>query len=172
MVQEVDARKPYSRSSGGPSTTSHRIAGIINFISAGDHSDYMRKALQDLEAQAKTEKAAIAALRQDAARPIELPTPAEVAASSMALAEVMEADPLRARESLRRLFEGGQLLLHPQPGGFYVAQGRIDVLAFLTLRFDASSSGTSRARTPLSQNPGSSTGPDHLWSSNSCAGRI
>ncbi len=132
----------------------------------------MRKALEDLEAQAKTEKAAIAALRQGASRPIELPTPAEVAASTTALADVMEADPLRARERLRRLFEGGRLLLHPQPGGFYVAQGRIDVLAFLTLRFDRTSSETSKARTPLPQSPGPSGGPGHVWSSYGCAGRI
>ena len=29
------------------------------------------------------------------------------------------------------------LMLKPQPGGFYVAEGRIDLLAFLYLRFDA-----------------------------------
>jgi hypothetical protein len=60
--------------------TEQRIAGLVHFIAEGDHSDYVRKALQDLEAQARTEKAAIEALRQRAGRPIELPSPEEVTA--------------------------------------------------------------------------------------------
>ena len=103
--------------------TERRIAGIVNFhVAAGDHSNYLREALRDLEAQAKTEKAAIAALRESAARPIDLPTPADVAASSTALSDVTEADPLRAPEQLRRLFEVGRLPLHPQPECFTSAR--------------------------------------------------
>ncbi len=49
--------------------TEERIHGLIKFISEGDHSDYVRTTLKDLEVQAKTEKAAIKALLEHAAAP-------------------------------------------------------------------------------------------------------
>ncbi len=155
--------------------TEDRIAGLVRFISEGDHSDSVRSALLDLEAQAKSEKSAIEGLRQRASQPVTLPTPEAVAASTADLRQAMDADPLRAREHLRRLFEGGRLMLKPQEGGFYVAEGRIDVFAFLTLRFEATASGpqTSKTRTTLAGNSGPMNGPNHdVWSSHGCAGRI
>lgn len=42
--------------------TEQRIAGLVTFIAEGDHSEYVRTTLKDLEAQATTEKRAIAEL--------------------------------------------------------------------------------------------------------------
>jgi Arc/MetJ-type ribon-helix-helix transcriptional regulator len=103
--------------------TEHRIAGLIRFISEGDDSEYIRRSLKDLEAQAGIEKATLATLRQQAERPIELPTPEEVTRSIDILEKVMAADPVLAREQLGRLFEGGRLMLTPQDGRTYLAKG-------------------------------------------------
>jgi hypothetical protein len=54
----------------------------------------------------------------------------------------MAGDPLVAREQLRRLFDGGQLLLQPQKEGSYVAEGRIDLRVLLQMRFSPASSQT------------------------------
>jgi DNA invertase Pin-like site-specific DNA recombinase len=147
-----------------------RIGGLVRFLSEGGDSDSVRSALKDMEAQAKAERAAIEAIKQDVARPIQLPRPEEVTACMSVLEEVMESDPLAAREQLRRLFRGGELLVHPQPTGVYEAEGNIDLRAFLKLRFGLDASQTSKARAPLSRDSGLSDGPDHLWSSHCCAG--
>ena len=97
--------------------TEQRIAGLVSFISDGDQSPSVRKALLDLEAQARAERAAIATLGQERSKPIHLPTPDDVSDAISSLSLVMEADPLRAREKLRSLFEGERLMLKPQPGG-------------------------------------------------------
>jgi hypothetical protein len=52
--------------------TEARIGGLIEFISHGDQSDYIRQTLVDLEAQAMVEKNAIEALKRQAAKPIQL----------------------------------------------------------------------------------------------------
>jgi len=93
----------------------------LSASSRGD-SDSVRTALKDLEAQGKAEKAAIEALKRDAARPIQLPTPDELMECISVLEEVMESDALLAREQLKRLFKGGQLLVHPRPDGIYAAE--------------------------------------------------
>jgi hypothetical protein len=148
--------------------TEQRIAGLVRFISEGDDSEYVRKTLKDLEAQAKTEKAAISALTQQAARPIQLPTPEDVTKCIRILEDVMAADPLAGREQLGRLFEGGRLMLQPQADGGYVAEGRIDLGALLRMRFAPTTvqprqtSGGTEA--PLAK------GQDYTWSSDGCAG--
>jgi DNA invertase Pin-like site-specific DNA recombinase len=144
----------------------HRIAGLIRFISDGDDSEYIRKSLKDLEAQAGVEKATIATLRQRAERPIELPTPEEVIRCIDVLEEVMAADPVLAREHLGRLFEGGRLMLTPQDGRTYLAKGRLDLGQLLTMRFDVES-------TAAEGNAGWATKSRNFsWSSDGCAGRI
>jgi hypothetical protein len=50
------------------------------------------------------------------------------------LEEVMAANPLLAREQLRRLFEGGRLMLTPSEGTTYTARGRLNVGQLLTMR--------------------------------------
>ena len=55
--------------------TEEKIGALVHFISNGDQSDYVRKSLLDLEAQAKAERAAIASLVSQGAKPIALPSP-------------------------------------------------------------------------------------------------
>lgn len=40
---------------------------------------------------------------------------------------------MKARTELARLFRGGQILLMPQPGGFYIPKSEILPLALLTV---------------------------------------
>ena len=60
--------------------TEQRSAALIRFLADGDNSEYVVTALRDLHAQARTEKAAVAALEVRGGIPISLPAPAEVAA--------------------------------------------------------------------------------------------
>ncbi len=137
--------------------TEQRIAGLVTFIADGDRSEYVRKALHDLEAQAKTERAAIAGLRATSAKPIVLPSPDEILRRSIALEELLTTDPVRGREALRRLFDAGQLLAHPQPDGTYVAESHIFPMRLVD--FDTSSSSEAEPNSKL-------------WSSHGCAGAL
>jgi len=111
--------------------TEERIGGLVTFITQGDQSEYVRKALVDLEAQAKTEKAAIAELLAQATKPIELPSADAVIAKSFDLERIIEKDPLRGREALKRLFAGGVIAVHPQPEGHYLAESQLFPLALV-----------------------------------------
>jgi hypothetical protein len=55
--------------------TEARIAKLIEFIAGGNDSSYVKDALRDLEAQARSEKDAIAAIEARAKAPVRLPTP-------------------------------------------------------------------------------------------------
>jgi hypothetical protein len=72
----------------------------VQFISEGDQSSYVRSTLVDLEAQARTEKHAIADLEREAGEPIHLPSPAELERLARDLDARLSEDPLRAREIL------------------------------------------------------------------------
>ncbi len=74
--------------------TEQRIGALIRFLADGDNSEYVVTALRDLHAQARTEKAAIAALEARGATPIALPTPAEVADRALGLKRLFEGNPL------------------------------------------------------------------------------
>jgi hypothetical protein len=152
------------------SRTEQRIAGLVRFISEGDHSEYIRKTLTDLEAQAKVEKRAITALRLQAEHPVKLPSPEDVTRCVAVLDEVMGGDPLVAREQLRRLFDGGQLLLQPQKEGSYIAEGRIDLRVLLQMRFNRTASQA--PGTPDTNGPPFTGEPFFTWSSGGCAGWI
>jgi hypothetical protein len=82
--------------------TEQRIAALIRFLADGDNSEYVVTALRELHAQARTEKAAIAALEARGATPISLPTPAEVAERALGLKRLFEGNPIEVREALRR----------------------------------------------------------------------
>lgn len=81
-----------------------RIAALVHLISDGDQSEYVRKMLVDLEAQSRHEKAAIAEIRDGGAKPVPLPSPDLVLRCCERLQEIVENEPVRARESLRLMF--------------------------------------------------------------------
>lgn len=136
--------------------TEARIGGLIDFISKGDQSEYLRATLMDLEAQAKSDKDALRALEQQATTPIVLPSPAELAEQVHLLEELLQDDPVHAREQLRKLFDQGRVVLQPHPDGYYIAESRIFPLMAL-LAVQTSNAPTSGAFT---------------WYSDGCAGRI
>lgn len=100
--------------------TEDRIHGLVEFIATGDRSDYVTSTLKDLEAQARTDKGAIKAIEANAAKPIPLPTPADVTGWLTDVEQSLKASPVLAREALRALFNGGTLELTPQDDGSYV----------------------------------------------------
>ncbi|MBI2395166.1 MAG: recombinase family protein [Deltaproteobacteria bacterium] len=108
--------------------TKQRIQRLVQFVADGDDSAAVRSALRDLEAQARAETTALAALVADARAPIELPTPDQLLSKRVELEQIVATDPTRGREELRRLFEGGRLLLHPQADGSYVAETKLFLL--------------------------------------------
>lgn len=60
-----------------------------------------------------------------------LPTPDQLVERAFGLETLLAGDPLRAREALRRLFVDGRVVLHPQPEGHYIAEGRFLPLVVL-----------------------------------------
>jgi DNA invertase Pin-like site-specific DNA recombinase len=137
--------------------TEDRIAGLVEFIARGDHSEYIRQTLVDLEAQAKVEKEAIRAIEARSRTPIRLPTPDEVVKKVLDLERLLDADKTRGREELRKLFEGGRITVTPQPEGFYVATSKLLPLVAL---------GDKSTKTPVGSDQGSRV------SALSCAGKI
>ena len=78
---------------------------------------------------------------------------------------------MRGREQLKRPFEGGRLLLHPQPEGHYVAESRFFPLALLSL--DTAQKPKARiAHDPGFQVLSDSKSAGMVSSVTSCAGRI
>lgn len=102
--------------------TEGRIRGLVEFIAQGDHSQYVRDTLRDLEAQAVTEKREIEAVVARSKTPVRLPTAAEILAKSLDLETVLVGDPVRGREALRALFEDGRITLQPGPDGTVIAE--------------------------------------------------
>ncbi len=96
------------------------VVGCPRFAS----SEYVTTALRDLHGQARTEKAAIAALEARGAAPIALPTPAQVAERALGLRRLFEGNPIEVREALRRYFVDGRIVVTPVAEGYYVAEGR------------------------------------------------
>ena len=137
--------------------TEARIGGLVKFIAEGDHSEYIRQTLKDLEAQAGDEKAAIRAIEARARAPVRLPTPDEVVQKVLDLEKLLEADKTRGREELRKLFEGGRITVTPQPEGFYVATSKLLPLVALADK---------TTKTPVVSDQGSRV------SALSCAGAI
>lgn len=147
--------------------TEERIRHLIKFISEGESFDSVREALADLEAQAKQEKAAIARLRETAAKPIQLPTPDIIMNVWRNFERIAQSDALQTREALRSLFAGQPLRATPQPDGRYMAEGQIDLSALF--RLDLSSPGD---KTPKAPKGLLGSRIDVSSSSGGCAGRI
>lgn len=104
------------------SRTEARIAGLIHFVSEGDHSAYVRSTLLDLEAQAKGEKDEIMAIERDASSVVHLPSPEELERLAHDLESRIAQDPLAGRAILRRLLVDGRIVLEPQADGVYLAR--------------------------------------------------
>jgi site-specific DNA recombinase len=119
-----DASRELADKRASLARTEQRIAALIRFIADGDSSEYVTTALRDLHGQARTEKAAIAALVARGAAPIALPTPAQVAERALGLKRLFEGNPIEVREALRRYFVDGRIVVTPVAEGYYVAEGR------------------------------------------------
>lgn len=155
--------------------TEQKIAGLVRFIAEGDHSDYVRTTLLDLEAHAKAEKRAIAELVSRNNEAVCLPSPEETVERAFMFERMLLEDPVAGREELRRMFEGEQVLVRPQPGDFYIAEGTFFPLSLFALRLGG---GAQTPKVHHSEESASllanrqSRGLLPSCSSLSCAGRI
>ena len=154
------------------SRTEQRICGLVQFIADGDHSDYVRSALKDLEAQAKTEKRAIADLEARGSGAVRLPSPEETIERALLFERMLLENPVAGREELRRMFDGGRVLCRPQPGGFYVAEGKFYPLALFSMRLSAQMPKAPDLGGSAGLHAGSNRGPEPPCSILGCAGRI
>lgn len=97
--------------------TEDKIRGLIEFIATGDRSEYVVSTLRDLEAFARSEKAALAELAEEANRPIRLPSIDEVTALAIDLEARLTDDPELGRAALRRWLHDGVIRVDQSPDG-------------------------------------------------------
>lgn len=112
-------------------------------------SVFIRKALRDLEGEARAERQEIARLEAEIETPAVLPTADQVAARVMALADVLDADPASGREALRHLFGDQGLVLRPQSDRTYIAEGQVFPAAALALAPETLPASPGGPRTPV-----------------------
>lgn len=105
--------------------TEKRIAGLVSFIADGDRSEAVVSGLRDLEAQAKEERVAIAAIEREVRKPIALPTPDQIRTIVGDVERAVSEEPIKAREALRALFKNGTITMTPQKDGTYLATSRL-----------------------------------------------
>lgn len=99
-----------------------RIQGLVKFVAEGDDSKFVRETLRDLEAHVRSDEAASEQLKRLQRTAVVLPTPDHLLARARDLDAVFAANPTRAREMLRGVFEHGRIVMHPQDDGSYVAR--------------------------------------------------
>jgi len=118
-----------------------RIKGLVRFIENGDHSDYVVANLRDLEAQAKSDQAAIERLQRAAREPQRLPSLSEITRSVFDLDRLLtgKVDPARVR--LRRWLKDGAIRVSPRQAGGCQFQGSIDALAIVAEKENPSRHG-------------------------------
>jgi hypothetical protein len=137
--------------------TEERLRRLVDFLANGNASESVADAIKDLEVQARAERATIKATIDASYKPVRLPTPDDLLARARELNEVLSSDPTRGREALRRLFEGGQIKVTPQPGGTYVAESTL--LPMMLFAPDAQNAA-----------PPTGTGRGRSFTALSCAG--
>jgi hypothetical protein len=104
--------------------TEDKIRGLIEFVATGDRLEYVVATLRDLEAFARSEKAALAELAQEANRPLRLPSIEEVTALATDLEARLTEDPDLGREALRRWLHEGRIVVDQGQDG-PTAQGEL-----------------------------------------------
>ena len=153
MTRELDERRARL------DRTEQRIRGLVSFIADGDRSEYVVSTLGDLEAQARSEKAAINEILARAKLPARLPSPEDVLSRAMAIETIFAGDPVRAREALRRCFKDGRIVLRPQPTKVYIAEADFFPLVALSPEL-----------APETENPPARAGGSSSGTTLSCAG--
>lgn len=102
-----------------------RIANLVGILAGGENSQAIRDALRDMEAHATTEKRALSDLEQLTTNPVGLPSPEEILIRVLDLEALSSADPIAAREKLRRLVNGPIQLDWKDEEKIYVATASI-----------------------------------------------
>ncbi|MEM9491303.1 MAG: recombinase zinc beta ribbon domain-containing protein [Myxococcota bacterium] len=95
--------------------TRARIKSLIDYLAEGE-STHVKSALRDLEAQARAQKATIAALKRQAKQPLPRPDVGRLTAAVFELDRRLRDDVQQGREHLRRLFGNGLQLVMTEDG--------------------------------------------------------
>ena len=103
--------------------TEDRIKGLVGFIADGERSEYIVSTLRDLEAQAKTERAAIERIQREAQEPLHLPSPDEIVEAVYSFDAMLAGDAELSRARLRRWLKGGVLRVARAGKGFEISGG-------------------------------------------------
>ena len=108
-----------------------RIKNVIAMQVEGDRSPYLSEMRRDFEAQAASERGAVAELRARAGAPIRLPAIDELTRRVQGLNALFAEDGVeRGREVLRRYLRGGAIRCVPE-GERYMARAELLPLAML-----------------------------------------
>jgi hypothetical protein len=106
---------------------------LIELLADGERSAYLRRALRDLEAQAKADKQTIADLEAfNRVQASELPSVEQVITAALNLNKTLQTDVAAGREQLRRLFKDGHIEMIPD-GDCYIAKAQISPFAPLSI---------------------------------------
>jgi site-specific DNA recombinase len=97
--------------------TQQKLRGLVEFIAMGDRSDTVVSTLHDLEAYARSEKAALAELEKEILKPIRLPTLEEVAALATDLQARLSENVEVGRAVLSRWLNEGKIRIADSPEG-------------------------------------------------------
>lgn len=120
--------------------TEAKIKSLIEAISQGIRSEYIRQELRDLESRAEADKKTIAALRQSTQEALILPHPSMLVERALHVEDMFRRDPVAGREALKHLLGGQTISLKPDPAGHYVAEATL----FPLLPLESGSSGNLR----------------------------
>ena len=106
--------------------TERRVANLITALADGDRSASVREAVRENENHLQTDRRALRELERLAGGELAIPTVAEVLGQLDAVVAAVEADPVAAREALRRYFKDGRITLTLGDDGVYT--GASDLL--------------------------------------------
>lgn len=111
--------------------TEQRIQNLIQRMADGIESEYVAKALKDLESQAASDRAALESFEQSQSVPTHLPSPDQVLQGILNLQCVLDSNPAAAREAFARLFKAPGIVCHAQSNRTYVATAEALPLALV-----------------------------------------
>ena len=111
--------------------TEEKIGGLISYIAQGERSDYITKALRQLEAEAKADQREIDRLTESLRAPIRLPSIDDITALVFDIDNRLQQDPEQGRLVLREWFADKEIRVIPRENGEVVAEG--DLLPLVVL---------------------------------------
>ena len=105
--------------------TQKRIANFLEAFAEGERSPSLSRALSEAEAEAAAGRQAIAETERLGNKPIRLLSPEEVTRKISHIGALVKADPIAAREELRRCLHEGKIRVYETPQKAFVARAEV-----------------------------------------------